>query len=61
MNFLLKFIWFFFVVVVVVVGVIVFGWTNLFLEVHVEICGSKDSKTTPCKLIEILYLQIMTL
>ena len=60
MNFLLKFIWFFFVVVVVV-GVIVFGWTNLFLEVHVEICGSKDSKTTPCKLIEILYLQIMTL
>ena len=55
---------FFFVVVVVVVVVgvvVVFGWTNLFLEVHVEICGSKDSKTTPCKLIEILYLQIMTL
>ena len=55
---------FFFVVVVVVVVVgvvVVFGWTNLFLEVHAEIFGSKDSKTTPCKLIEILYLQIMTL
>ena len=60
MNFLLKFIWFFFVVVVVG-SVIVFGWTNLFLEVHVKICGSKDSKIAPCKLIEILYLQIMTL
>ena len=60
MNFLLKFIWFSFSVAVVV-AVVVFDWTNLFLEVHAEIFGSKDSKTTPCKLIEILYLQIMTL
>ena len=60
MNFLLKFIWFFFVVVVVVV-VVVFDWTNLFLKVHVEISGSKDNKNTSCKLIEILYLKIMTL